>query len=142
MKLNLDSVITKAMLAIAVVESGNDPQAYNEKEDAAGLYQLRPIYVRDVNRIDRLNHPELKSPQFTLEDRFSITQSAYMVRVYLRHWGGRERLSPSSEADWITKLARIHNGGPHGHKKDSTVGYGARVLELVTLERKEEHAKN
>jgi hypothetical protein len=35
--------------AICWVESRNDPNAYNAAEDAAGVAQIRPCYLRDAN---------------------------------------------------------------------------------------------
>jgi hypothetical protein len=37
--------------AIIQVESGGDTLAYNSKEDAVGCLQIRPIMVREVNRL-------------------------------------------------------------------------------------------
>jgi len=37
--------------AIAIVESSGDVNAFNRKENAIGLLQIRPIMVRDYNRI-------------------------------------------------------------------------------------------
>jgi hypothetical protein len=46
-----DVNIPMLLQAIATVESGGNDQAYNVREQAAGRYQIRPIYLRDVNRI-------------------------------------------------------------------------------------------
>jgi soluble lytic murein transglycosylase-like protein len=45
--LTLEQVID----AIAIVESGGDVNAFNRKENAIGLLQIRPIMVKDYNRI-------------------------------------------------------------------------------------------
>ena len=47
------------------VESGNDTLAYNAKENAAGCLQIRPIMVREVNRL-------LGKDSFKLKDRLSL----------------------------------------------------------------------
>ena len=48
--------------AIIQVESGGDTLAYNAKEDAVGCLQIRPIMVREVNRL-------VGKDSFTLDDR-------------------------------------------------------------------------
>jgi len=35
--------------AVAAVESGNDPEAYNERENAVGLLQVRQEVIDDLN---------------------------------------------------------------------------------------------
>lgn len=90
--------------AIAVVESGGDPNALNEKEQAAGLYQIRPIYLADVNRI-------LNYPRYRLADRFDPEKSREIVGIYLRHYGKDKTLED---------MAAIHCSGPKGHIKRKT----------------------
>ena len=80
-KHNLDDLL----IAIATVESSNDPNAYNVKEAAAGLYQIRPIYLRDVNRI-------LRHQRYKLADRYDPARAREMVCVYLRHYGKNKSL--------------------------------------------------
>jgi hypothetical protein len=36
--------------AIGTVESKNDPMAYNAQEEATGIYQIRPILLKDYNQ--------------------------------------------------------------------------------------------
>jgi len=97
--------------AIAEVESGGDPNAYNEAEDAVGLFQIRKIYVDDVNRI-------LGRNVFCYADRLDPDESRMMVAVYLGRYGVCRP---------IEALARIHNGGPRGWKKKSTIPYWEKV---------------
>jgi soluble lytic murein transglycosylase-like protein len=104
-----DSLV-KLLKALAIVESGNNPLAYNKKENAAGLYQIRPIYLKDVNRFSK--------EQFNLADRFDPVKSARIVTLYLQHYcpGGS-----------LEMMARVHNGGPAGHKKAGTLKYWLKV---------------
>jgi len=104
--------------ALAQVESGGDAAAYNAGEDAAGLYQIRPIYVRDVNRI-------LGREAFSLDDRWDTGRAEEMVRIYLRHYATRKRLGREPTAE---DMARIHNGGPDGWRKRATETYGRRFM--------------
>ena len=50
--------------AVMAVESNFDTMAYNSKENAAGVLQIRPIMVREVNRL-------LGEDKYTLKDRWS-----------------------------------------------------------------------
>jgi hypothetical protein len=107
--------------ALAQKESGGDPNAWNEKENAAGLYQIRPCYVADVNRI-------VGYQRFTDSDRWNPKQSALMVVIYLDHYATPKRLD--HKPTWYDK-ARIHNGGPDGWRRCSTIKYGKDVVRLM-----------
>lgn len=105
--------------AICWVESGGDPNAYNEAEDAAGVAQIRPCYLRDVNE-------HLGVAVFGLADRYDPEASRYMFWVYMDRYcrdGGPEQ--------W----ARCHNGGPRGHRKAATLGYWRKVRQFPALAR-------
>jgi len=102
--------------AIAQVESGGDPNAYNETERAAGLYQLRPIYVQDVNRI-------VGEARFSLADRWDQAKAESMMRIYWQHYCG-------DGATW-EQMARIHNGGPKGPEKRETEKYWQKVKKVL-----------
>ncbi len=91
------------LFAIITVESGNDPQAYNEKEAAAGILQIRPICLEDVNQIYAGRF------SFTLKDRFNPKKSRQICLLYLRHYAG-----PGS----YERAARIWAGGPYACDPD------------------------
>ena len=97
--------------AICVVESGNDPKAFNESEQARGIAQIRPIMVDEVNRI-------LGRDEFTHDDAWNPAKSAAMFAVYCYHW------RPSGTPE---QWARIWNGGPAGDSKESTIKYWEKV---------------
>ena len=96
--------------AIIQVESGGDTLAYNCKEDAVGCLQIRPIMVREVNRL-------LGKDSFTLQDRWNKAKSIQMFNILRSH-----TKNPTDE-----KLARNWNGGWNGHKKKSTIKYWNKV---------------
>ena len=100
--------------AIIEVESGNDTLAYNSKEDAVGCLQIRPIMVREVNRL-------LGKDSFKLKDRWSKAKSIEMFNVLRSHTN-----NPTNE-----KLARNWNGGYTGHKKQSTIKYWNKVKKQI-----------
>ncbi len=97
--------------AIEWVESKGDPWAVGDDGDAVGAYQIRKIYVDDVNRIWGVLWKK-----FSYKDRYSKSKSRFMVRVFLNHYGGT-----------FEEMARKHNGGPNGHNKPSTEAYWLKV---------------
>lgn len=96
--------------AIIHVESRGDSMAYNAGEDAAGVLQIRPIMMREVNRL-------LKENKYTLDDRWSKSKSIEMFNVIKDH-----TTNPTNE-----RLARNWNGGWNGYKKKSTLKYWNKV---------------
>ena len=96
--------------AIIHVESRGDSMAYNAGEDAVGVLQIRPIMMREVNRL-------LKENKYTLADRWSKSKSIEMFNVIKAH-----TTNPTNE-----RLARNWNGGWNGYKKKSTLKYWNKV---------------
>ena len=113
--------------AIAQVESDNGATSDN-------VYQLQSLYVHDCNRIvvERLRRAPLRT--YAESDRFDRVQSERMIREYLEHYGERYRRltgkTPTAEV-----LARIHNGGPNGWRKEATAVYWEKVK--AAMERSE-----
>lgn len=108
-------VETGLVAALVYVESGGDTKAFNPKENAAGILQIRPIMVEEVNRILSL---EEKDFRFNLEDRWDVKKSVQMFYV----WKNYHHSNSSEEV-----IARNWNGGPKGYIKESTLGYWERV---------------
>ena len=100
--------------AIRQVESSGGVYTVGDGGKAVGPYQLWKVYVDDVNRI--------AGTKYTYADRMDEKKSREMVKIYLSHYGNR-----------LTELemARIHNGGPKGHKKQSTVKYAEKIKGLL-----------
>lgn len=105
---------TEALLdAIEQVESGGDPNAIGDNGEAVGAYQIHKIFVRDVNRI-------LGRKEYEYDDRLDRNKSRQMAEIYLRHYGGTAE-----------EMSRKFNGGPQGHKKESTKKYWLKVKEYL-----------
>lgn len=100
--------------AIIYVESRGDTLAHNISENAVGCLQIRPIMVREVNRLLAKNDI-LKV--YTLEDRWNKAKSIQMFNVIKDN-----TINPTNE-----KLARNWNGGWNGYKKQSTIKYWNKV---------------
>jgi len=109
------------MALIQVESMGNDSAIGDThlKEPSVGVLQLRPIMVREVNRI--LKKQKIKK-KFKLKDRFSKDKSIEMFLIWKNYHhpeGGFET------------IARNWNGGPRGYKNPRTEHYWAKVqLEL------------
>ena len=106
------------MDAIAMVES-------NRGATSANVYQLKPIYVEDVNRITGQG---LTHGQAVADD--AVARAC--IEAYWEYYGARYyRITltrPNAEV-----LARIHNGGPDGWRKPSTRAYWNRVKSALIL---------
>ena len=66
------------------------------------------------------------SEKFTYEDRKNKEKSQKIVKLYLEHYGEKYEKETGKKAD-NEILARIHNGGPKGWKKEATKNYWKKV---------------
>lgn len=106
---------TKSLIdAIIHVESKGDVNAHNISENAVGCLQIRPIMLREVNRLLGYN-------KYQLTDRWNKVKSIEMFNVIKEH-----TTNPTNE-----KLARNWNGGWNGYKKQSTLKYWHKVKEQL-----------
>ena len=69
----------RLIITLAEVESNFDPSAYNPKEDAAGILQIRPVMFREVNRL-------LGREVYTDTCRFNVTKAVDMFLIIQRHY--------------------------------------------------------
>lgn len=107
--------------ALQRVETGGLPAAgigaVGDHGASIGPYQIQRAYWTDSRQ---------KSGRY--ED--CLRDAKYSERVMLDYW---RRYCPGALAseNWET-LARVHNGGPKGHKKRATDGYWAKVKKEMT----------
>lgn len=111
-------VTTDFLKAIETVESHGNTKAIGDNGKAYGVYQIHKSYVEDVNRISGKN--------FTHEDAFDKDKAKEMVEIYLTNYGKSYEKKTGKKAT-NEVLARIHNGGPNGYKKDATKKYWNKV---------------
>jgi len=104
--------------ALIYVESRGIDSAIGDrhlKEPSVGVLQIRPIMVREVNRICK----RIGSHQrFTLKDRFDRQKSIHMFLI----WKEFHHKDSDFEA-----IARSWNGGPRGPKLNRTLKYWEKV---------------
>lgn len=96
--------------ALIQIESGGNDHARG-RHGELGALQIKPILVRDVNRIMGTHYVHSQ-----VTNRATAT---FIANAYLSHYG--RNLSDES-------LARIWQGGPKGLRKASTRAYGRRVM--------------
>lgn len=105
--------------AIQTVETGGESDPDNAIGDAGralGAYQIHRSYWIDATERD----PALRALGYQ-----SVRDRATAERVVLAYL---TRYAP----DWnLATVARIHNGGPRGHRKSATVPYARRVEEAA-----------
>lgn len=107
--------LTPLVNALMWVESRCDTSAYCKREDAVGVLQIRPIMVKEVNRVLSLQG---SSYIYTLEDRWSKDKSIQMFNVIADYY---------HETSSYEKIARCWNGGPKGLQKKQTQKYWRKV---------------
>jgi len=111
---------TRPMLdAIRTVETGGHADPANAVGDggkALGPYQIHYGYWLDATERD----PALRALGYQ-----SVRDQATAERVVLAYL---TRYAPSWD---LRTCARIHNGGPRGHRKPATLGYAKRVEEVA-----------
>lgn len=113
--LNILFFISDMFSRVSFIESDNNPRAHNLKEDAVGVVQIRPIMVREVNRL-------VGFEKYKLEDRWDVNKSFSMF--YDFQMSLNKGLS-------LEKGCRMWNGGINGHKKPSTDKYWGKIKRLV-----------
>lgn len=93
--------------SMVMVESGGDRRAFNKKENAIGILQIRPIMVRDYNRItgSSLKHSDMWCPK----------TSRMVARMILTHYG---RIIERNEGTAnFAHLAAVWNGGYESYRR-------------------------
>lgn len=106
--------LDQILAAIRQVETGgcrdHGTRAIGDRGRAIGPFQIHRDYWRDARVPGRY------------EDCFD---AAYARRVVLSYW--RRHCPGALDALDAEVLARVHNGGPAGHRRNATVGYWRKV---------------
>lgn len=125
---DIPDVITDAdfITALIHVESRGNDSAIGDRHlvgsEAVGALQIRPIMVREVNRICKIIGSHQR---FTLKDRFDRDKSIHMFLIW------KEFHHKDSDAE---KIARNWNGGPKGYKINRTKKYWLKVEKQLNNE--------
>ena len=116
--------IDESVEALIFVESRGKEDAVGDTHLGApsiGVLQIRPIMVREVNRILKQKKSDKK---FKLKDRFSRDKSIKMFMVW------KNFHHPN---DGFEKIARNWNGGPNGYRFKRTEYYWSKVRKQLEL---------
>ncbi len=130
-----DTAIDRLWAGIVVEESRGNPRAWKQDEDAAGIVQIRPICLADVNRIAKAR---LLPDRFTLADRWDPVKSRRMFDIYLGFWGAEWARKTRRDSVPLSILAAIWNGGPTGPRKATALAYWRRVEGHMKAARKKD----
>ncbi len=130
--------------AIEWVESKGDANVVGDGGKAIGSFQIHKIYVDDVNRIICKHRMRLST--FRYADRYDKDKSRIMVIIYLEEYAGgytgEDFYTGVVLGDWQPeKMARVHNGGPDGWKKDCTTPYWEKVKARLDAKCGDQYAK-
>ena len=112
------------MRAIHMVESGgrktNVPNG--DRGAAIGPYQIHRVYWLDAIEHDRRTDGLFDIARGRYEDCRDYAYAYRVVMAYMHRYAKRA----IDEGNWEV-IARVHNGGPQGHKKAATLPYWERV---------------
>ena len=125
---DIPDVITDADLVTALihVESRGNDSAIGDRHlvgnEAVGALQIRPIMVREVNRILKI---QKSNKRFTLKDRFEREKSIEMFYIWKNY---------HHKNDEFEVVSRCWNGGPKGYKVSRTEKYWNKVKKQLNNE--------
>jgi hypothetical protein len=115
-----DAEMERLLDAIASVESNGNARAVGDKGRAIGAYQIHKRYWKDGTRFLGVN--------WSYELARDPAKARRVVKAYLLRYG---------KGKTLLQMARIHNGGPRGHRKRATLKYARRIaLVLKEAQRK------
>ena len=104
--------------AIRMVESSGNDSAVGDNGNAIGPYQIWRSYWKDAIQFD----PSIGGKY---EDCFNREYAERIVNAYMDRYAIKRRLGRTPTME---DIARIHNGGPNGHRKKATLSYWQKVL--------------
>ena len=115
-----ESETVRLLAALKQIESGGDCAAQGDYEHgsptAIGCYQIHYVYWVDAVEYD-------KSIGGEWNDCFNEAYAERVVRAYMKRYAPKDAT--------MKDMARIHNGGPNGHKKWATCVYWAKVFKVL-----------
>lgn len=102
--------------AIIQVESKGNPNAVGDDGKAIGLFQIHQCYWADAVEHD-------SSIGGSYQDCYDPAYARKIVIAYL------DRYAKTATNE---EMARIHNGGPRGHKKSATLKYWLKIKQKLS----------
>ena len=117
------TLITLILILIQVESAGND-LAIGDNGLAYGCLQMHAGYVQDA--------AEYAGQDWVHEDAFDRETSIDIFLAYISRYATEDRIGRPVTAE---DIARIHNGGPNGWKKESTEAYWRKVRSVIIKEK-------
>jgi len=111
-KIDSTDILIKSLI---FVESSGRDSVVNYSTNAGGCLQIRPIMIKDVNRI--LSRKNIKK-RFKIKDRFNRSKAIQMFKIWKDHYHKKSSFE---------KIARCWNGGTKGHNMKATIKYWQKV---------------
>ena len=115
--------IMTLILALIQVESGGNDKAIGDNGKSYGCLQITADYVADVSWASGIPYAH--------DEAFDRQKSIDMFLIYMSVYATKGRLNREPTAQ---DIARIHNGGPNGWKKPSTLKYWKKVEALLNAD--------
>ena len=112
--------LTRVLQSIRIVESNNIPSAVGDGGNAIGVYQIWESYWKDATEFCNLGGK--------YRDCFVPEYADRIVRCYMKRYATPRRLGREAT---MQDIARIHNGGPNGYKKQATLKYWEKVEKIL-----------
>ena len=120
----MNITILTLILALISVESGGNDNAIGDNGKAYGCLQLHAAYVQDA--------AEYAGKDWVHEDAFHRATAIEITKAYMARYAIEKRLGHKATAE---DIARIHNGGLNGFKKQATEKYWVKVkAEIIRME--------
>jgi hypothetical protein len=111
------------IMILATIESNQNPRAVGDDLKSIGILQMQQAYVQDA--------AEYANENWVHIDALDELTAIKIFRAYMARYATEERLGrPVTLED----IARIHNGGPNGYKKQSTIPYWKKVQCLLRIQ--------
>jgi len=116
--------LLQIMAVLIMVETGGHPDPANAVGDngqALGILQMHEAYVADA--------AEHANITWSHSDALNPSSARKIFVAYMNRYAKMERKPPHmSYAEFVS---RIHNGGPVGYTKKSTISYWQKVKVLI-----------
>lgn len=114
------------ILVLIQIESGGNDLQIGDDGLAYGCLQMHSAYVQDA--------AEHAGKDWVHNDAFDRETSIEIFTAYMDRYATKERLGRTPT---VEDVVRIHNGGPNGYKKDSTLPYLTKFNnQLATYDQK------
>jgi len=114
---------------LSAVESGNNPDAVGDahlRHPAYGIYQIRQPMIDDVAE---LTGNKLHTGDVVHNNGVAM----WVIYEYINHWAKRHGQAINMET-----AARIHNGGPRGWERDSTLQFWRKFEDELNKQERDE----